>query len=251
VTLFGIPNKEEFMPPDPPPIQSSDYTRSFDEVKAIGGKQSSVRTKEEGEIAIFWSDFSYTAMPPGHWHEIAADIIRHHPLSIPDTARLFALLSIAQADAAIVCWEVKYRYNTWRPITAIRRAADDGNPNTKPDAQWDHFLSSPNFPEYTSGHSTFSKASAAVLRDFFGTDKMNFSARSDTLPSEVRKFTSFSACADEVGMSRIYGGIHFQFSNIEGKACGEKIGEYVSSHLLLAVNKTPVTELKPIPVPQP
>lgn len=246
VTLFGLPDKEDFTPGPPPPLDSKEYAEAYDEVKRIGGKRSDVRTPEQGEIAVFWSDFSYTAMPPGHWHEIAADIVVDQKTSLEDSARLFALLSIAQADAAIICWESKYLYNTWRPITAIRKAADDNNPLTVADPAWDHLLAAPNFPEYTSGHSTFSKASAVILSRFYGTDAISFTARSDTI-SKTRSFKSLSACADEVGMSRIYGGIHFQFSNVEGKRCGEKIATYVFDHLLLAADTTSASKSNALP----
>src|SRR5437764_1757374 len=103
---------------------------------------------------------------------------------------MIALLSLAQADAAIVCWEAKYRYNFWRPITAIQRADEDNNPATDKDASWSHFLAAPPFPAYTSGHSAFSKASAQVLTHFYGTDEIAFAARSDSLPGVTRRFTS-------------------------------------------------------------
>ncbi len=244
VTLFALPDKEPFVPPPPPLMTSQEYAEAFNEVKAIGGRESPLRTSEQSQIAVFWSDFSYTAMPPGHWHEIAATLVRNHNVSLTDTARLYALLSLAQADAAIVCWETKYRYNTWRPITAIQRADEDGNPATEADPSWNHYLNSPPFPEYTSGHSTFSKASAQVLTHFFGTDEMEFTATSDSLPGVFRHFSSFAACADEVGMSRIYGGIHFPFANRDGKACGKKVGDYVCTNYLLATDRLPFVRLE-------
>jgi hypothetical protein len=246
VTLFALPDKEAFVPPPPPPLTSQEYADAFNEVKAIGRSDSTLRTPEQSQIAVFWSDFSYTAMPPGHWHEIAATIVRNANIPLPDTARLFALLSLAQADAAIVCWEAKYRHNTWRPVTAIQRADEDGNPATEADPTWSHYLNSPPFPEYTSGHSTFSKASAQVLTHFLGTDAVEFSATSDSLPGVFRHFTSLAACADEVGMSRIYGGIHFQFANRAGKKCGQKIGDYVSANYLLATQDLPFVRLESV-----
>jgi hypothetical protein len=178
-------------------------------------------------------------MPPGHWHEIAATIARDKNLSVPESARLFALLGMAQADAAIVCWEAKYRWNFWRPVTAIRRATEDGNPQTEADPNWDHLLVAPPFPSYTSGHSSFSKASAQVLTHFFGTDLVSFTARSDSLPGVFRTFKSLTECADEVGMSRIYGGIHFSFDNEEGKRTGGLVGDYVATNFLLPTNSLP------------
>lgn len=227
VKPFGIPETERFVPPPPPGMDSPEYAEAFALVKELGAKNSASRTPEQRDIAVFWSDFSYTAMPPGHWHEIAAQICRNFRTTLDDTARLFALISVAQADSAMVCWEAKYRFNTWRPVTAIRRGDEDGNEATEADPAWESLLNSPPFPEYTSGHSTFSKASAMVLTRFFGTDSVEFIARSDSLPGVIRSFNSFSACADEVGMSRIYGGIHFPFANREGKRCGARVADYV------------------------
>lgn len=239
VRTFCLPSLDAFRPGPPPALDSREYADALNEVKRLGGKNSPDRTAEQTEIASFWSDFSYTAMPPGHWHEIAATLARDRKLPVPETSRLLALIGLAQADAAIVCWDAKYRWNLWRPITAIQRAAEDGNPRTEPDAHWDHFLVSPPFPAYTSGHSSFSKASAQVLTHFFGTDALHFTARSDTLPGVFRTFDSVSVCADEVGISRIYGGIHFAFDNVEGKKSGGRIGDYVVANFLLPVDSLP------------
>lgn len=217
---------------------------ALNQVKAIGSKTSTMRTPEQSEIAVFWSDFSYTAMPPGHWHEIAATIARDRNNTLAENARLFALISLAQADAAIVCWEIKYRYNFWRPVTAIQRADEDNNPLTVADPNWAQYLPSPPFPSYTSGHSTFSKASAQVLIHFYGTDAISFIASSDSLPGVFRKFDSLSVCADEVGMSRIYGGFHFMFDNVQGKATGKRVGDYVSANFLLPNDKLPLVRLE-------
>ncbi len=247
VKPFAIPSLEPFIPPTPPSLDSAEYAAALNEVKSIGSAGSTVRTPEQAQVAAYWSDFSYTAMPPGHWHEIAATIAHDRNPSVPDTARLLALLSLAQADAAIVCWEAKYRFDTWRPVTAIRRAAEDGNPATEPDPEWNHFLASPPFPEYPSGHSTFSAASAVVLSRFFGTDAITFTTRSDSLPGVFRRFGSLSACADEVGMSRIYGGIHFQFANREGKRSGAKVADHVCDNWLLPLGELPMARAERLP----
>jgi hypothetical protein len=241
---FCLPDIEPFIPPSPPPLDSAEYAIAFNEVKNVGGATSTNRTPEQSQIAVFWSDFSYTAMPPGHWHEIAAAIALSCKNSLEQNARLFALLSLAQADAAIVCWATKYRYNSWRPITAIQRADEDGNPGTQKDASWSHYLAAPPFPSYMSGHSTFSKASAQVLTRFYGTDAISFSATSDSLPGVVRTFTSLSGCADEIGMSRVYGGIHFQFDNEAGKRCGQLIGDYISKNFLLVNAELPKVQIE-------
>lgn len=244
VRPFGLQQVESFVPGPPPAMDSREYAESLEQVKRLGGRNTTVRTAEQSQIATFWSDFSYTAMPPGHWHEIAASIVRTRGTNLADSARLMALLSIAQADAAIICWETKYRYNFWRPITAIHRADEDGNDATEPDREWDHFLQSPPFPSYTSGHSTFSKASAEVLTHFYGTDNISFTATSDALPGVFRKFDSLSACADEVGMSRVYGGIHYPFDNEMGRKCGKEIAGFVFANYFLSNEQLPVARVE-------
>jgi hypothetical protein len=244
VDTFCLPDLEPFLPAPPPPLDSAEYAAALNEVRALGRAGSTNRTAEQSQIAVFWSDFSYTAMPSGHWSEIAATIARNRTNTLEQNARLFALISLAQADAAIVCWEAKYRYNLWRPITAIQRADEDDNPATEKDAAWNHYLAAPPFPSYTSGHSTFSKATAQVLTHFYGTDAIAFTAKSDSVPGVQRAFTSLAACADEIGMSRIYGGIHFQFDNREGKLSGKRIGDYVSTNFLLPNNDLPQVRME-------
>lgn len=244
VTPFAVPDIDPFVPLPPPALDSVKYATALNEVKALGSKSSTVRTAEQTQIAVFWSDFSYTAMPPGHWHEIAASIVQSQGTGLADTARLMALLSLAQADAAIVCWEAKYRYNLWRPVTAIQRASEDGNDATEADPTWDHLLGAPPFPSYTSGHSSFSKASAEIIADFYGTDALTFTAASDSLPGVFRTFQSLSACADEIGLSRIYGGIHFSFDNVAGKASGRLIAQHVAANFLLPNEQLPLVRIE-------
>lgn len=232
------------MPPPPPALDSVEYAEALNEVKAIGSVNSTVRTDEQSLIARYWSDFSYTSMPPGHWHLIAETIARDRDNTLAENARLFALISMAQADGAILCWEVKFLYNLWRPVTAIQRADEDNNPRTEADKGWAQFLPSPPFPAYTSGHSTFSKASAQVLTHFYGTDAITFTTSSDTVQGVFRTFDSLAVCADEVGMSRIYGGFHYMFDNVQGKATGGKIGDYVSANFLLSNEALPLLRVE-------
>lgn len=246
VELFCLPGPEQFLPSPPPALQTPEYAKALEEVRLLGGLGSTARTEEQSLIARFWSDFSYTAMPPGHWHEIAAVICAERQTSLADTARLFALIALAQADTAIVCWAAKFHWNLWRPITAIGRADEDGNPQTSSEALWDDYLDAPPFPAYPSGHSSFSAASARVLTHFYGTDEIRFSVTSDSVPGVARSFTSLKACADEIGMSRIYGGIHFQFDNVEGKRMGDLIGDYVTRNFLLRTEDLPQVRIEGI-----
>jgi membrane-associated phospholipid phosphatase len=151
---------------------------------------------------------------------------------------LFALLNIALADAAIVSWDCKYTYNFWRPITAIQEADTDGNPATTPDRSWTPMLATPPFPEYTSGHSTFSGAAAAVMTHFFGKARISFSVESDDLPGVRRSFKSLSQAAFESGVSRVYGGIHFMSANIHGLSSGAAVGIYVAWNYLTPLEES-------------
>ena len=203
VKTWALESGNQFRPDKPPALTSEEYTRAFNEVKAIGSKNSATRTADQTEIAKFWADGAGTATPPGHWHEIAQDLAVDRNLGLLETARLFAQLSTTVADAGIAAWDAKYAYNNWRPITGIRNADIDGNANTTKDAGWEPLLVTPAFPDYISGHSTFSSGAATVLKNFFGTDNISFSTHSYGLPGVTRSFSSFSQAAEEAGRSRI------------------------------------------------
>ena len=205
---------------------------NYNEVKTFGVAVGSVRTVEQSQIALFWADGAGTETPPGHWNHIAQDVGAAMGNTIEQNARLFALLNIAMADAAICAWDAKYTYDFWRPVTAIRAGDTDGNPATAPDPTWSSFVVTPPFPDYLSGHSTFSAAAATVLAMFYGTDNISFTTGSDFLPGVFRSFSSFSAAADEAAISRVYGGIHFRFASDDGLASGADIGAWTSAHFL-------------------
>jgi hypothetical protein len=217
---FAVTDLTAFRPPAPPKLDSDAYAAALREVRSLGGTTSSTRTKEQTEIAHFWADGDGTVTPPGHWNRIAQTVAADRKLTLAEETRLFALLNVALADAAIVCWDCKYRFDVWRPVTAIRQT----------DSTWMPLLPTPPFPAYTSGHSSFSGAASAALAAFFGTDRVSFSSTSDGLLGVSRSFKSFSSAAEEAGMSRIYGGIHWSFDNTNGLACGREVGEYVATH---------------------
>jgi hypothetical protein len=216
----------------PPALDSAEYAASFVEVKALGRATDSTRTEDQSEIALFWVNGPGTATPPGHWNSIAQLIAEQEGNTLAENARLFALLNLALADAAIASWDNKFFYNDWRPVTAIPAADTDGNDATTPDAEWLPFIPTPPFPDYTSGHSTFSGAGAKVLELFYGMDEIPFSTSSDGLPSVERSYDSFSQAADESGKSRVYGGIHWQYSNEDGLGSGRALAEHVVANYL-------------------
>ncbi len=232
VTPFAMTNGAQFRPVGPPSLTSTQYAAVFNQVKQIGAADSTNRTAEQTLIARFWSDFSYTVTPPGHWNQFAQNISTNFGLSLAQNARLFALLNIAMADAGIACWDAKYEYNSWRPITAIQEADLDGNPDTVADPNWLPLLTTPSFPEYVSGHSTFSGAASTALALFLGSNNVPFTVGSDALPGVTRSYSSLSGAAEEIGLSRIYGGIHFLSADLDGLATGRAIGNYVSANFL-------------------
>ena len=220
VRPWGIESGSRFRPPVPPSLRSEAYQTAFDEVYELGRSDSAARTADQTEIALFWADGPGTATPPGHWLEIALQLSAERGLTLAENARLFALLGVAVADAAIIGWDAKYIYDFWRPVTGIRAASGDGNPHTRKNLEWTPLIPTPPFPAYISGHSTFSGAASRILALFFGTDALSFATTSNALPGVVREFSSLSTAAEEAGQSRIYGGIHWQFDNVEGLRSG-------------------------------
>jgi PAP2 superfamily/RTX calcium-binding nonapeptide repeat (4 copies) len=233
VTPFAMTSGSQFRPSGPPALDSAKYAEEVNYVKEIGKTDSLTRTPDQTAIANFWANGGGTFTPPGHWNQIAEETASLTGQSLEDSARLFALLNIAQADAAIVSWDAKYQYNFWRPVTAIRQADTDNNPNTTADSQWTPLLVTPPFPEYTSGHSTFSGAADAVMSSVFGSD-FGFGDKGDKSVNSLRTFDNFAQAADESGMSRIYGGIHFMSANIDGLSSGRNVGNYVVQNFLKA-----------------
>ena len=240
VTPFCMISGDQFRVEPPPPFTSTEYALAFNEVKALGEVLSVTRTADQTEIAYFWEDGPGSVTPPGHWQVITQQIADMLGNTMFENARLFALLSIIQADAAIVSWDNKYFYDHVRPYTAITQEADlDGNPATAADPTWFNLVPTPPFPTYTSGHSTFSSASSKILGLFFGRDDIAFSAPSPDpnlwpaqLTGVVRSWDSLSQASEEAGQSRIYGGIHWQYDNTKGLESGGALAEYVFENCL-------------------
>jgi hypothetical protein len=224
VVPFGMSRSSQFRPPGPPSLDSQQYAADYEEVKQLGALVGSTRTDEQTEIALFWADGAGTETPPGHWNSIAQIIGETQGNTLEKNARLFALLNIAMADAAICSWDAKYTFNFWRPVTAIAFA--------EPQLNWMSFIVTPPFPDYTSGHSTFSAAAATVLPLFYGTEDLPFTTGSDFLPGVFRSFSTCLDAADEAAASRIYGGIHFRSASEDGLQAGASIGEWTVTHYL-------------------
>jgi len=229
VTPFVLHDSAQFRPGPPYKVTSKKYAADLNEIQSLGAKTGSTRTEEQTQIAHFWVESA-----PLQWNRIARTVSAAAGLDLWENARLFGLLNIAMADGYIGSWETKYHYNYWRPITAIRLADTDGNPDTTADPTWEPLEPTPPLPDYDSAHSVEGGAAAQVLKRFFENDHVSFSTCSLTLPlseeqcgglAEVlRSFSSFTQAAEENGVSRILVGFHFRKAVKEGIEHGRKIG---------------------------
>ena len=228
VTPFGIDLRRHRLS-GPLPIRSAAYAADLAYVQAIGEVNSTVRTEEQSLIARFW----YEDSPIG-WNRIANTVLRQEHVGLWNSARILALTNFAMADGYIAGFEAKYDFRFWRPVTAIRMAASDGNRFTEPDENWSSYMITPPVPDYPSTHTVLGAAAAHVLIHFFG-DRIRYSTTSVTEPGVVRRFTGFSEAAIENGASRVYAGIHFVDAVTDGYKQGAGIGRSIA-HLLPPVH---------------
>jgi hypothetical protein len=220
VQPFLIAGAAAFAPPAPPAITSARYARDFAEVKLLGARDSARRTGDQTEAAVFWTAFSHHV-----WSGAARQAIARRPeLSLVERARVFALLSGALADALIVGWRAKFAHRLWRPVTAIRLAASDGNDATEADPAWQPVIVTPPFPCYVSGHAIAAGAAQRALAIALGRDDADVTVTNPDV-GVTRRYASFSQMADEVVEVRIWSGVHFRVSQEEGVRAGHGIGE--------------------------
>ena len=259
VRPFVIKNTREFMIPPPPALTSQEYADAFNEVKSLGAKNSTERTEEQTIIGIYWGydGTNNIGVPPRLYNQIVRVIAEQQNNTPRQNARLFALVNLSMADAAIAAWDDKYDYQFWRPIVAIREAdagtgptgMGDHNPNTAGDVSWEPLgapLSntignnfSPPFPAYASGHATFGAATFQTLIRFYGTDNIPFDFMSDEYngvttdneghvrPAIIRHFDTLIDAMLENAISRIYLGVHWRFDAEAGMDQGLAIGNHI------------------------
>ena len=224
VKPFLIRSGSQFRSDGPNAPTSAQYAEDFAKVKELGSLTSMKRTADQTDAARFWADHA-VAM----WSRIFRSLSATRGLTIVDNARFFAMLYLTGADAAISCWNDKAYWLFWRPITAIREADTDGNPATEPDPGWLPLLNTPPYPEHPSGHSCLSGSIVHTLQDFFGTDKMEFSATS-AVSGTTRSFTRFSQAIKEIIEARVWGGIHFRTADVQGSIIGKKVAHWREKH---------------------
>jgi hypothetical protein len=228
VTPFVLRHNDQFAPEGPPRLSGKRYARDYNEMKALGEKNSAIRSAEQSSIARFW----YEGATAG-WNRIARNVLNTRRLDAWNGARLLAIMNLAQADGVIASFDTKYTFNFWRPITAIRAGNTDGNDGTIADPGWENFLNTPAIPDYTSTHAVLGAAAAEVFRRFFEDDDVPFTTTSGApFAGITRSFSSFSEAARENGESRIYAGIHFRSAVNDGIKHGKKIGAFAFTHVL-------------------
>ena len=230
VRPFALKSGSQFRPAPPYALTSNQWAKDFNEVKKMGGKSGSARAGEQSEIARFWA-----LTGPATTNPVARQVLAAKGLDLLDSARLLALFSIASADAGVAIFDAKYKYNFWRPVTAIRNGDIDGNNLTERDSSWEPFIATPMHPEYPCAHCTFQSTAASVLQTFFGSDAASFKLTSTTAPGVTRSFGKLSDYVAEVVNARIYDGVHYRTSGEAGAAMGRKIGEYTVQNFLKPV----------------
>ena len=230
MTPWVMSAPSQFRPAGPPALNSDQYTTDFNETQLMGNLTSTARTTDETISSWFWASGTASYL----WNHLALRLLDESHGNKHDSrrnatvehARLLALLDLAMADAAIGCWEAKYTYVFWRPITAIPLADTDDNPATAADPTWQPLFATPAHPEYPSGHSCVSGAAAAVLADQFG-EHTRFQMTSDAMPGVARSFNNFTDAINEVQDARIFAGIHFRSATRDGQTLGASVAELV------------------------
>lgn len=226
VRPFVVESSSQFRTSGPNALSSAAWAADFNEVKALGRVDSSLRTPEQTHVALFWQ-----TNPVAIWNAVARTALSDpaRDLRLVDAARLLAVQNLAAADAAINCWNDKYYWDFWRPWTAIQRADEDGNPATTPDPTWTPLITAP-YPEQPSGHLCLDASHVRVMEMFFDTDEIGFDVANAQFPGETLHFDRFSDALDEITQARIWAGLHFRTADVQAKELGRHVAEYVAGN---------------------
>jgi hypothetical protein len=221
VVPLALEEASQFRPDGPLPLGSRQYAADLKQVEKLGRFDSTFRTEEQTNIALFWTDHDIP-----QWNRNLVRLAAQRGLGPLETARMLAMAHVAGSDAMIACFDAKYHYLYWRPLHAIQRADTDGNPHTAPDPTWQPLRPTPNHPEYPSAHACHTTAIAAALETFFGTSAVSFSLDS-LVTGETRYYDRFKDVVQEVNRARVWAGFHFRNSDQEGSLLGRKVGRFV------------------------
>ena len=232
---LGLQSASQFRPDGPSPLTSTQYAEDFNQIKNLGGADSTTRTTAQTNQALFWTDHDLR-----QWNDGLLRLAANQGLDLMQTARMLAMAHVAGGDAIIACFDAKYHYWSWRPYQAIPAAATDGNPATVADPTWKPLGTTPNHPEYPSGHACHSSAVVTALDAFFGTDKVTLTldSRAPGLPqaARTRTYGRLHDVVKDVDTARVLVGFHFRNSDQQGTNLGRKVGTYIVDHYFQPLN---------------
>ncbi|HKU88208.1 MAG TPA: vanadium-dependent haloperoxidase [Steroidobacteraceae bacterium] len=232
---FALPTPYYFLPRRPPALNSQEYADAVNEIKAIGGATSSVRTEEQTLSAKLWASVGYKENWGGVWNGVARDLTYIKNLSLIESTRMFALLNVSMMDGLQTAQASKYVFQVWRPVTAIQRAGEDMNPATDADPDWMPLLTTPAYPSYAGNMACIGAASARALALYFGTNDIPVSfqwSSTDGINYVARGFSGFWQMAEHQAASREYGGIHFHFDTTASQEVCPKVAGYVYANYM-------------------
>jgi PAP2 superfamily len=224
---FALGSPDRLRPPAPPALTSREYATAFNEVKSVGRVDSHTRTPDQTAYAVWWMEFA-----EGSLNRLSRELAAQSRLGAWEAARLFAQLNAGLFDSYVAAWDAKFAHDHWRPYTAIRAAATDGNRRTAVDPGWEPLRTTPPFPDYVSAHSTVCGSSFEILADTFG-DRRPFTMATTTAPPGMptRSFRSFGAAAEECADSRVRLGFHFRYATDAGVRLGRRVARHVLRRL--------------------
>jgi hypothetical protein len=223
VTPFGIPSAGGFLLDPPPALTSNQYAMAYNEVTTVGDIDGSARPQDRANAALFYAASSPTLV----LNQAARQVAQERWRSLSENARALALINMAMNDSLVASFLNKYHYNFWRPETAIRKGATDGNPKTDPDPDFVPFITTPCFPSYPSNHGSASNAGAEVLRRIYGEGGHLITLSNPAVPDIVLQYSTFKEITDDISDARVYGGIHFRTDQAAGARLGRAIGRAV------------------------
>ena len=232
VIPFGIKSPNQFMPNSPPAMTSAQYAADLEEVKQLGAVNSAIRTADQTKVAQLWAGVNTPTNFLFVWNNVARTVTTARQSSTVEKARLFALINIALHDALQVTFASKFKYGLWRPVTAIRRADEDGNADTTADAAWSSLIAAPPYPSYAGNMAAIGTSQATILALFFGRDDIRFQHTWEGAGGATRSYAGFNAMANEQERARVYGGIHFTFDNVAGQSVGRNVANYVFQNVM-------------------
>jgi hypothetical protein len=228
ITPFGVQSSSQFRADPPPQLTSKEYAKAYEEVRSVGADDSFTRPPDRADVAVFYN----ALFPVPLWSQVARQLAAVRPNSFTANARAFALMTMAIMDGLITTFETKYVYRFWRPETAIRAGAVDGNAETEPDIDFAPFITTPCHPSYPSAHASISYAARRVVHELWGNGGHSIVLTVPSLPHLSLWYSSLKQITDDIDDARVYGGIHFRFDQEAGARQGWGIGRYIHENSL-------------------